>query len=136
MADFDASGALLEQVNQALANATPLRIQGGNSKAFLGREVAGEVLDTRAHRGIVATTRPSWWSPRAGTPLRVARGARRGRADAAVRTAGLRRRHRRRHDRQRTVRATAAMVRLGARLRARHPGDHRPRQAACASVAR
>jgi glycolate oxidase FAD binding subunit len=70
MADFDASGALLEQVNQALANATPLRIQGGNSKAFLGREVAGEVLDTRAHRGIVATTRPSWWSPRAGTPLR------------------------------------------------------------------
>jgi glycolate oxidase FAD binding subunit len=52
--DFDDSGALLEQVNQALQNATPLRVQGSNSKAFLGRIVAGEVLDTRSHRGIVS----------------------------------------------------------------------------------
>jgi glycolate oxidase FAD binding subunit len=52
--DMDDSDALLEQVNQALQNATPLRIQGSNSKAFLGRIVAGEVLDTRTHRGIVS----------------------------------------------------------------------------------
>jgi len=52
-ADLDDSAALLEQVNQALANATPLRIQGANSKAFLGRVTAGEILDTRSHRGIV-----------------------------------------------------------------------------------
>src|SRR3546814_1842473 len=52
--DCDASEALLEQVNHALNSATALRIQGGNSKAFLGRKVEGEVLDTRAHRGIVS----------------------------------------------------------------------------------
>jgi len=50
----DHSAALLEQVKQALDARTPLRIQGGNSKAMLGRPVAGEVLDTRAHRGIVS----------------------------------------------------------------------------------
>ncbi|MGL6242278.1 glycolate oxidase subunit GlcE [Pseudomonas sp.] len=52
--DIDDSASLLEQVNQALQNATPLRIQGSNSKAFLGRIAAGEVLDTRSHRGIVS----------------------------------------------------------------------------------
>ncbi|WP_341963861.1 glycolate oxidase subunit GlcE [Pseudomonas sp. RC10] len=51
--DRDASDVLLEQVNQAIQVGLPLRIQGANSKAFLGREVAGEVLDTRIHRGIV-----------------------------------------------------------------------------------
>ncbi|MGV8860685.1 MAG: glycolate oxidase subunit GlcE [Pseudomonas sp.] len=68
--NVDASAALLEQVNQALQNATPLRIQGGNSKAFLGREVAGEIIDTRAHRGIV-TYDPTELviTARAGTPL-------------------------------------------------------------------
>ena len=29
-------------------------LQGGNSKAFLGRPVIGEVIDSRAHRGIVS----------------------------------------------------------------------------------
>ncbi|MGE8148176.1 glycolate oxidase subunit GlcE [Pseudomonas frederiksbergensis] len=70
MADFDAREALLAQVNQARENATPLRIQGSNSKAFLGREVAGEVLDTRAHRGIVSYDPTELVvSVRAGTPL-------------------------------------------------------------------
>ncbi len=51
-------------------NATPLRIQGGNTKAFLGREVAGEILDTRAHRGIVSYDPTELViSVRAGTPL-------------------------------------------------------------------
>lgn len=69
-ADLDASAALLDQVNQAYENGTPLRIQGGNSKSFLGREVFGEVLDTRAHRGIV-TYDPTELviTARAGTPL-------------------------------------------------------------------
>jgi len=68
--DFDDSGALLEQVNQALQNATPLRIQGSNSKAFLGRIVAGEVLDTRTHQGIVSYDPTELViTARCGTPL-------------------------------------------------------------------
>lgn len=70
--DRDASDALLEQVHQAIQSALPLRIQGANSKAFLGREVAGEVLDTRIHSGIV-TYDPTELviTARAGTPLSV-----------------------------------------------------------------
>ncbi|NBF06539.1 glycolate oxidase subunit GlcE [Pseudomonas sp. Fl5BN2] len=68
--DFDASAALLEQVRQALANGTPLRIQGSNSKAFLGRDSAGEILDTRSHRGIVSYDPTELViTARAGTPL-------------------------------------------------------------------
>ncbi|MDU9026015.1 glycolate oxidase subunit GlcE [Pseudomonas corrugata] len=69
--DRDASDALLEQVNQALKNATPLRIQGGDSKAFLGRPVTGQRLDTRAHRGIVSYDPTELViTARCGTPLR------------------------------------------------------------------
>jgi glycolate oxidase FAD binding subunit len=61
---------LLEQVNQALANATPLRIQGANTKAFLGRVTAGEILDTRSHRGIVSYDPTELVvTVRCGTPL-------------------------------------------------------------------
>lgn len=68
--DCDASTALLEHVNHALNNATALRIQGGNSKAFLGRKVEGELLDTRAHRGIVSYDPTELViTARAGTPL-------------------------------------------------------------------
>ncbi|PNB72376.1 glycolate oxidase subunit GlcE [Pseudomonas sp. GW456-E7] len=68
--DFDDSQLLLEQVNQALENATPLRIQGSNSKGFLGRTTAGEILDTRAHRGIVSYDPTELVvSARCGTPL-------------------------------------------------------------------
>ncbi|MBA1204221.1 glycolate oxidase subunit GlcE [Pseudomonas capeferrum] len=51
---IDASGQLLEQVVEALATRSPLRIQGSDSKAHLGRPVIGETLDTRVHRGIVS----------------------------------------------------------------------------------
>ncbi|MFJ2363213.1 glycolate oxidase subunit GlcE [Pseudomonas sp. NPDC087697] len=69
--DRDASAELLEQINQARENATPLRIQGASSKAFLGREVAGEVLDTRPHRGIVSYDPTELViTARCGTPLR------------------------------------------------------------------
>ena len=68
--DIDDSASLLEQVNQALQNATPLRIQGANSKAFLGRIMAGEVLDTRSHRGIVSYDPTELViTVRCGTPL-------------------------------------------------------------------
>ena len=68
--DVDDSAALLEQVNQALQGATSLRIQGSNSKAFLGRITAGEVLDTRAHRGIVSYDPTELViTARCGTPL-------------------------------------------------------------------
>ncbi|WP_336335892.1 glycolate oxidase subunit GlcE [Pseudomonas putida] len=69
--DRDNSQALLEQVNQALHQCTPLRIQGSNSKAMLGNPVAGEVLDTRSHRGIVSYDPTELvLTARAGTPLR------------------------------------------------------------------
>ncbi|MCY1292746.1 glycolate oxidase, subunit GlcD [compost metagenome] len=68
--DHDASVALLEQVNHALNERLALRIQGGNSKAFLGRPVSGEVLDTRSHRGIVSYDPTELvLTARAGTPL-------------------------------------------------------------------
>ena len=68
--DLDDSDRLLEQVQQALQYATPLRIQGANSKVFLGRPVAGEVLDTRSHRGIVSYDPTELViTARCGTPL-------------------------------------------------------------------
>ncbi|WAC00229.1 glycolate oxidase subunit GlcE [Pseudomonas putida] len=68
--DRDMSQDLLEQVNQALNLNTPLRIQGSNSKAMLGRPVAGEIVDTRRHRGIVSYDPTELvLTARAGTPL-------------------------------------------------------------------
>ena len=96
--DHDASVALLEQVNQALNERTPLRIQGGNSKAMLGRPVQGEVLDTRVHRGIVSYDPTELvLTARAGTPL--------AEIEAALQAQGQ-------------------ML----PFEPRHPGDHWPRQ--------
>ncbi|MGE8347346.1 glycolate oxidase subunit GlcE [Pseudomonas helleri] len=68
--DVDNSAALLQQINQALHSATPLRIQGADSKAFLGRPMTGEVLDTRTHRGIVSYDPTELViTARCGTPL-------------------------------------------------------------------
>ncbi|MBC7210648.1 MAG: glycolate oxidase subunit GlcE, partial [Pseudomonas sp.] len=69
--DRDLSQDLREQVNQALEMRTPLRIQGGNSKAMLGRPVTGQVIDIRGHRGIVGYDPTELvLTARAGTPLR------------------------------------------------------------------
>ena len=59
-----------EQVQAAAAGHTPLAIQGGNSKAFYGRAIAGKTLSVSDHRGIIDYT-PSELviSARAGTPL-------------------------------------------------------------------
>jgi len=66
----DASARLLEQVRDALASKTALHIQGGRSKAHLGRPVRGTPLDTRIHRGIVNYDPTELIvTVRAGTPL-------------------------------------------------------------------
>ncbi|QXR37054.1 glycolate oxidase subunit GlcE [Alcaligenes aquatilis] len=49
----DRSAELLEQVQQALATKTPLRLQGGNTKAFLGKAVQGQALSLAGHEGVV-----------------------------------------------------------------------------------
>lgn len=54
----------------AASSAAPLLIQGGGSKAFYGRPVSGELLDTRSHRGVVAYEPTELVvTVRAGTPL-------------------------------------------------------------------
>ncbi|WP_293370996.1 glycolate oxidase subunit GlcE [Nevskia sp.] len=58
------------RIRAAQASGTPLRIRGGGSKDFFGGELIGEVLDTRAHSGVIAYD-PSELvlTVRAGTPL-------------------------------------------------------------------
>ena len=70
LTDHDISEALCDQVRQADRDRTPLRIVGGNTKAFYGRAIDGQELSTREHRGI------SHYDPvelivsvRSGTPL-------------------------------------------------------------------
>lgn len=62
---------LADRVRDAAANATPLEILGGGSKAFYGQPVSGDTLDIKPYRGIVEYE-PSELviSVRAGTPLR------------------------------------------------------------------
>lgn len=68
--DNDAAAELRQQVEQALHDKLALRIQGGNSKAHLGRVTHGALLDTRVHRGIVSYDPTELViTARAGTPL-------------------------------------------------------------------
>jgi glycolate oxidase FAD binding subunit len=53
MSDSDISSELQQQVQQAIANHTPLNISGGGSKTFLGNAIHGQVIDVTTHRGIV-----------------------------------------------------------------------------------
>jgi glycolate oxidase FAD binding subunit len=68
--EADRSEELLARVREALAAGTPLRLQGGDSKAWHGRPVDAEPLDVRGHCGIVSYD-PSELvvTVRAGTPL-------------------------------------------------------------------
>lgn len=55
MKDNDLSLTIQSRVQAALDNKTPLAIQGGNSKSFLGRKIDAEnKLDMTGHQGIVA----------------------------------------------------------------------------------
>jgi len=49
----DISNQILEQVNQAVAKKTPLRIAGNDSKAFMGRSTEGSLLSVSGHSGVV-----------------------------------------------------------------------------------
>jgi glycolate oxidase FAD binding subunit len=50
----DTTEAFLQQaVRSAVDTKTPLKIVGGNSKAFLGRESSGALLSTSRHQGVV-----------------------------------------------------------------------------------
>ena len=62
--------ALIDAVRQAGADGRVLRLRGGGSKDFWGQSLAGEVLGTRAYRGIVSYE-PSELvvTARCGTPL-------------------------------------------------------------------
>ncbi len=52
--DTDVSAALIAQVRAAAATGKPLRIRGGGSKDFYGQSLAGDLLDTRAHAGVIS----------------------------------------------------------------------------------
>ena len=66
----DISEALQQQVQTALADKAPLKIVGGNSKAFFGNAIEGNTLDVSAHTGII-NYEPTELiiTARAGTPL-------------------------------------------------------------------
>lgn len=59
-----------ERVRAAAETETPLELRGGGTKAFYGRKPVGEVLDTRAHCGVV-NYEPTELvvTVRAGTPI-------------------------------------------------------------------
>ena len=66
----DQSQQFQQQVLSAVKNNQALRIEGGNSKNFLGNKVDGDVLSTRTHSGVVSYD-PSELviTARSGTPL-------------------------------------------------------------------
>ena len=71
MLERDISETLQQQVHNAVVNGAPLKIEGGNSKTFLGRETHGEILDVSGHRGIVEhDPRELVLTARSGTPLK------------------------------------------------------------------
>ena len=49
--------AIVEQFRQRIIDAsaagTPLRLRGGGSKDWYGQQLAGDILDTRSHAGII-----------------------------------------------------------------------------------
>ncbi len=53
MSGPDLTDAWCARVKEAAATHRPLHIHGGNSKAFYGRPVAGDALDTREHSGVL-----------------------------------------------------------------------------------
>ena len=59
-----------DRIRAAAAQRAPLRIRGGGSKEFYGEPSPGELLDTRAHAGIVAYEPTELYvTARCGTPL-------------------------------------------------------------------
>jgi glycolate oxidase FAD binding subunit len=70
--DADLSFELAERVREATAHRTPLRIVGGDTKLFYGRQVEGERLDIAAHRGVLSYDPTELVvTARAGTPIQA-----------------------------------------------------------------
>ncbi len=66
----DLTAALVDQVRHAADHKTPLRIVGGDTKAFHGRHSAGDRLDMRGHHGVLHYDPTELViTARAGTPL-------------------------------------------------------------------
>jgi glycolate oxidase FAD binding subunit len=66
----DALTAFAEAIRAAAAAGRPLRLRGGGTKDFYGQSLEGEVLDLRAHAGIVAYDPTELVvTARGGTPL-------------------------------------------------------------------
>lgn len=66
----DLVSAWAEQIRGAAASGTPLCIEGGGTKRFLGREAQGEVLNVAAHGGVVSYEPTELVvTARGGTPL-------------------------------------------------------------------
>ena len=61
---------IIEAVKQAVISKRPVRITGGNSKSFYGREIEGEELPVAAYHGIVSYEPTELVvTARCGTPL-------------------------------------------------------------------
>jgi glycolate oxidase FAD binding subunit len=68
--DRDCTSALVEQVREASARRTPLRVAGGDTKRFYGRATEGRILETRKHSGILRHDPAELvLTARGGTPL-------------------------------------------------------------------
>ncbi|MDR3096250.1 MAG: glycolate oxidase subunit GlcE [Paraburkholderia sp.] len=70
MEEDDIVAVWSERIRAATADGRTLRIRGGGTKDWYGQTLEGEVLDTRAHRGIVSYDPAELViTARAGTPL-------------------------------------------------------------------
>lgn len=70
MTGADQTEAVADRVRASYDTGTPLRIEAGNTKTFLGETVAGDVLDVSGHTGIVNYAPGELvLTARAGTPL-------------------------------------------------------------------
>ena len=70
MEEDDIVAVWSERIRTASADGRPLRIRGGGTKDWYGQGLEGEILDTRAHRGIIAYDPAELViTARAGTPL-------------------------------------------------------------------
>ncbi len=70
MLPADIASAFCTRIREAAQTGQPLRLRGGGTKDWYGGEPAGEVLDTRAHTGVVAYEPTELViTARCGTPL-------------------------------------------------------------------
>ncbi len=70
MTEEDIVASWSERIRSATAEGRPLRIRGGGTKDWYGQTLEGDILDTRAHRGIIEYDPAELViTVKAGTPL-------------------------------------------------------------------